>query len=130
MKDVLISIHHKWAQKILNGEKTLEIRKTCPRDLRGSKIIKHRFYIYEPKSGGGCGMVIGHFECHNVIFSNMTDKPFILTLSCLTKDELKKYVGDSMFYSYIISNPHRFREPIPIDGFGIKIPPQSWMYLR
>lgn len=129
MKEVLISIRYKWTEKIFSGEKTLEIRKTCPRSLRKSENHPHTFYVYEPKSGEGCGMVVGRFECKNIIFSNVTDKPFILTLSCLTKDELKKYVGDSAFYAYIISNPHRFREPIPLEGFGIKVPPQSWRYI-
>ena len=30
MKAIMISINPKWVAKILNGEKTLEIRKTCP----------------------------------------------------------------------------------------------------
>lgn len=33
MKKILISIKPKWTAKILNGEKTLEIRKTAPKDL-------------------------------------------------------------------------------------------------
>lgn len=33
MKQILISIKPKWVAKILNGEKTLEIRKTAPKEL-------------------------------------------------------------------------------------------------
>lgn len=33
MKKILISIKPKWVAKILNGEKTLEIRKSAPKDL-------------------------------------------------------------------------------------------------
>lgn len=31
MKSVLISIHPKWCEKIANGEKTIEVRKTKPK---------------------------------------------------------------------------------------------------
>ena len=30
-KSVLISIRPKWAEKVANGEKTIEVRKTCPK---------------------------------------------------------------------------------------------------
>lgn len=44
MKSILISIQPQWVEKILNGEKTIEIRKTKPN-------IKHiklpcKVYIY------------------------------------------------------------------------------------
>lgn len=31
MKSVLISIQPKWVEKIANGEKTIEVRKTAPK---------------------------------------------------------------------------------------------------
>ena len=49
MKSILISIKPKWVAKILNGEKTIEIRKTCPKQLRGDTPIKPEpidVYIY------------------------------------------------------------------------------------
>ena len=42
-KDVILSIHPKWAQKIYSGEKTIEWRKTYPKHA-------HRYcrvYLYE-----------------------------------------------------------------------------------
>lgn len=50
MKAIMISIQPKWVAKILNGEKTIEIRKTCParfKDLKpyeGAEPIE--VYIY------------------------------------------------------------------------------------
>lgn len=32
MKSVLISIRPKWCEKIVNGEKTIEVRKTAPKE--------------------------------------------------------------------------------------------------
>jgi len=43
MKAIMISIKPKWVAKILNGEKTIEIRKTCP------AIFKH-LHSYEGAS--------------------------------------------------------------------------------
>lgn len=34
MKSVLISIRPKWVEKIANGQKTIEVRKTAPKELR------------------------------------------------------------------------------------------------
>jgi len=48
-KSILISIKPKWVAKILNGEKTIEIRKTCPNQLRGDTPVKPEpidVYIY------------------------------------------------------------------------------------
>ena len=45
MKSILISIQPQWVEKILNGEKTIEIRKTMPKCEFPCKV-----YIYETKS--------------------------------------------------------------------------------
>lgn len=53
MKSILMSIKPKWVAKILNGEKTIEIRKTAPKDwldyLSGKTKVKPEpstVYIY------------------------------------------------------------------------------------
>ena len=33
-KAVLISIRHEWCQKIMEGQKTIEVRKTRPKGMR------------------------------------------------------------------------------------------------
>lgn len=64
MKQILISIKPKWVAKILSGEKTLEIRKTAPKEwvgLHNGKIKKNPepmiVYIYCTKSD-----YIGHIS--------------------------------------------------------------------
>lgn len=44
MKAVLISIHPKWVEKIANGEKTIEVRKTAPKCE-----VPFKCYIYVTK---------------------------------------------------------------------------------
>ena len=73
MKSVLISIRPKWTEKIANGEKTIEVRKSAPKE------VPFKCYIYETqgqyvkfihgahtKYGYGCGKVIGEFVCDKV----------------------------------------------------------------
>lgn len=73
MKSVLISIQPKWVEKIVKGEKTIEVRKTAPQE------VPFKAYIYETqgqyikfihgahtKYGYGCGKVIGEFVCDKV----------------------------------------------------------------
>ena len=40
MKSVLISINPKWCEKIASGEKTIEVRKTAPKE------VPFKCYIY------------------------------------------------------------------------------------
>lgn len=75
MKAVLISIQPKWAEKIANGEKTIEVRKTEPKCE-----VPFKCYIYETKGETetpwvdedghfiykGRGQVIGEFVCDKV----------------------------------------------------------------
>ena len=71
MKSVLISIRPKWVEKIANGEKTIEVRKTAPQE------VPFKAYIYCTigngvkgdylvPSGIQCGKVIGWFICDKV----------------------------------------------------------------
>ena len=76
MKSVLIAIRPQWVEKIANGEKTIEVRKTAPQE------VPFKCYIYETKGqyvkfthgahtkyGYGRGKVIGWFICDRIICS-------------------------------------------------------------
>lgn len=79
-KAVLISIRPEWCEKIINGQKTIEIRKTCPKIETPFKC-----YIYQTKKKWYCsalrllgkedlaeyleenhGQVIGEFICRDI----------------------------------------------------------------
>mgnify|MGYP001623662933 CR=1 FL=1 len=75
MKAVLMSIHHKWCEKIFNGSKTIEVRKSRP-----SIDMPFKVYVYETKGKTkywsqpmpipyteGRGKVIGEFVCDRII---------------------------------------------------------------
>lgn len=53
MKSVLISIRPEWVEKIVNGEKIIEVRKTAPKELP----FKAYIYATRPKKFYKCGAV-------------------------------------------------------------------------
>ena len=53
MKSVLISIRPKWCEKITSGEKTIEVRKTAPKEVP----FKAYIYVTRPKKFYKCGAV-------------------------------------------------------------------------
>ena len=75
MKSVLISIQPKWCEKIVKGEKTIEVRKTAPKEtpFKGyiycTKAKKQNDIIWADvfrDSGKWNGHIIGEFVCDKV----------------------------------------------------------------
>lgn len=114
-KAVLISIRPKWCEKIISGEKTIEVRKTRPK-LK----LPFKCYIYQTGQGG----VIGEFVCDDIFERivrvgtncqttkyclcdwNMDCTPLdgVLSDACLTLDELEKYLDGGVGYGWHISD--------------------------
>lgn len=137
MKAVLISIKPTWVEKIAQGEKTVEVRKTKP------KIdVPFKCYIYETKAqfiksvkgactsyGYGRGKVVGEFVCDSVdeyTFSNLEAEYRIndigIAKTCLNHPELIGYGEGKPLYGWHISelkiydkpkNVKEFRKPCP-----------------
>lgn len=74
MKAILMSIHPKWCEKIFNGNKSIEVRKSVPKLETPFKV-----YVYQTKHNGGKaivsealnsvyggGKVIGSFVCDRI----------------------------------------------------------------
>lgn len=116
MKSILISIQPKWCELIASGKKTIEVRKTAPKEVPFKAYIyatkpksrTHPARIYNsyimPESGKcGSGKVIGEFICDRVIccqayYGNSGDKHltnlfgFEVKQTCLTEEELFNYI--------------------------------------
>ena len=104
MKAVILSVRPEWCQKIVDGNKTVEVRKSKPKLETPFKC-----YIYETKalykpSGSnhlfnGEGKVIGEFVCDDIRWANgvnllvKEDAEATLKGSCLTIEEIYKYLG-------------------------------------
>ena len=114
-KAVLISIRPKWCEKIVNGEKTVEVRKTRPK-----METPFRCYIYCTQSGdmrrlvGERGKVIGEFVCGRIdrlprVGFDGSGEPArycvsgadglvqpvdgVCEAACLSREELETYLG-------------------------------------
>ena len=131
MKAVLMSIQPKWVEKIANGEKTIEVRKTCPKIETPFKC-----YIYDTQVNNlsnryskgykvaliGKGKVIGEFICDNII-DFWYDKGFYLptgklkTDTCLTNTEFYDYGKDKPLYGWHISDLKIYDKPKELSEF-------------
>ena len=118
-KSILLSIRPEWVEKILNGEKTIEVRKRFPKDYIGWVYIyctkDRKAYLsqdtethysifklkdiekcYKDKYCGFNGKVVARFWCHKV--EEITTKKWspskeqdLLKASCLTENQLFDY---------------------------------------
>ena len=108
MKSVLIAIRPQWAEKIAKGIKTIEVRKTAPKEVPFKAYI---YCIKEKKQddiiwAGVCGdrgkwhgRVIGEFICDRIEMVNAKCSDYgidlfyhdCLTNGCLTEREIEKY---------------------------------------
>lgn len=134
MKSVLISIRPEWCELIASGKKTIEVRKTVPKLETPFKC-----YIYETQGKTevpwmdeeghmifrGRGMVIGEFECKDVL--DFTLDPYghheyfisddDLEASCLTYEELWNYGKGKTLYGWYISDLKIYDKPKPLSKF-------------
>lgn len=121
---VILSIKPLYAEKILNGEKTFELRKSIFKKSNISKVI---IYASSPVS-----RIVGEFEIDTILHDEINE------LWNRTKDN--NGVKRSFFYEYFenrekgyaikIKKTKRYIETYNIvDKYGIKAP-QSFSYLK
>jgi predicted transcriptional regulator len=159
MKSVLISIKPKWVDKSIIGEKTIEVRKTSPKE------VPFKCYIYmsqgDLKDLGSYSewiyknrmRVIGEFICDKVykiepIFSfyycysgydDSSDCSYFedysidnerLKKTCLTQQDLCVYGNGKTLYGWHISDLKIYDKPLSLSKLGVTCPPQSWKYVE
>jgi predicted transcriptional regulator len=64
--NILISIHKKYTNQILNGSKTFEFRKKILKNMKAGDTL----YIYETVNGGGSGKVVGETRIKKILETN------------------------------------------------------------
>lgn len=144
MKAILMSIHPKWCEKIFNGEKTIEVRKTAPKLKTPFKVYvyctKGKPYLYKnPNSGelfldnndgyrGGdyedrylTGKVIGSFVCDRITnihcYSDTKDTSIYEPSTCLTGEEICEYLNYEDGYGWHISDLKIYDKPKELYDF-------------
>ena len=147
MRAVKISIQPEWCEKIANGKKTIEVRKTRPKletpfkcyiymTKNGNKPIK----VIENDKGVACleidykmaGKVIGEFVCNKIVGTcgwrlrgntgfcakRTEEETMFPNMSCLTIDEITEYAGgDREIYGWYISDLKIYNTPMELGEF-------------
>ena len=132
-KAVLISIRPEWAEKILSGEKTLEVRKTRPKLETPFKVYIYCTagnLSYEVNDGMTCNisggkLVVGEFVCDKIdcvdipypAFKGKLDKHWTED-SCCIYYQLHRYFYHDMAYFWNISNLEIYDTPKKLSEFS------------
>lgn len=153
MKSVMLSIQPKWVEKIANGEKTIEARKSVPKE------VPFKAYIYETKGATempwvdedghfiykGRGQVIGEFICDRIEplteYDLLYEGHYVEKETRVPIEELLSYKGKNDFlYGWHISDLKIYDKPKELGNFFtpmgkrpsymIERPPQSYMYVE
>lgn len=157
MKEVMISIKPKWCDLIVQGKKTIEIRKRAPKLEPPFKC-----YIYCTLGGmsrtemtkhitpSAYGMVIGEFVCSEIIpivvFDNGAIQEYMcdgLNASCVPYEDIANYIGNGCTgYGWRMSDVVIYDKPRYAGDFKVEVhadiwsftkklerPPQNWCYV-
>ena len=141
MKSVLISIQPKWVEKIANGEKTIEVRKSrpkietpfkcyiyCTKESK-KRYLDHRFNtaIRGISHHSEMGKVIGEFVCDKVDeiipdYKPVTEKfhygyVIDITPTRLSEKEIQNYGGNKPLYFWHIFDLKIYDEPKELNEF-------------
>lgn len=133
MKYILMSIRVPYARLILEGKKTLEIRKTRPN--KGPAGHDLQVLLYEGKRDGGRGLIVGTFRCRAIHSLRKLDLQEVCDKACLDNAELYQYAASTGrdirdLWAWVVEEPVTFREPWPLRSLHIYCPPQSWRTIQ
>mgnify|MGYP003543347321 CR=1 FL=1 len=123
MNDVILSIKQQYIDKIIDGSKTIEIRRRPPLKInRGSMI-------FFAQSGSG-GMIVGDAMCAGI---TMATPQFAwehykddMQISEYDFNEYTK--GRAVICLIKLIMPQRYEKPLSVKHFGLKRIPQSFCY--
>lgn len=127
-KAVLMSIHKQWLDKIISGEKILEVRGNFPTNLKPPFQV----YLYETHNGGGCGKIRAVALCTGIFHLSKSDfeseeSDAFLKASCLTQEQLAPFFwSKKMIYGWQVWDVQP--ADIALADVGAKRAPQGWQY--
>jgi len=116
-KAIVLSVKTPYADLILDGIKTLEVR---TKRLPWSDIA----YIY---SSGFLQQIVGSCSYVGPVTLPLER---VLEGACLSREQYDDYVGDKFAYVYEIRNVVDFTKSYELSDFGLQTAPQSWSYAR
>ena len=135
MKCVMLSIRPQWCEKIASGKKTIEVRKTAPKEVPFKCYIYMTQGTYKDLGLYSEGIyqnrmkVIGEFICDKVYLIKNQRNRFVVAneeqgvtneiarQSCLDYYDMVNYLGDKDGYGWHISDLKIYDKPKPIMQF-------------
>lgn len=140
-RDVLMSLNPEWFEPIMDGRKTIEVRKRAPLQKHPYKV-----YLYCTKGGedvyraGIIGRDIKPYKMNETVcgeFTCVSTTEYGPSLSripggtYLTMKQLYKYMGASRKLCFMaIKDPVLYDTPLSLENFGLTRAPQSWCYVE
>lgn len=127
--EYIMAIKPEWVALIESKEKTLEIRRTAP--YISPPVSENNpidVWVYETKSNGGRGQVVGRFLCCNIrSFDAHRDDLTLRRAARVPWEKLKEYQGDrTRLYAWEITYYKKLAVPLPLSALGCQFAPQSW----
>ena len=132
--DVLISIKPEWVQKIISGEKTIELRKSFPK-----KPTPFRCFIYVTKDfkandpydfWASRGKVLVEVNIVKDITTHSLGYYKQCGDDCLTDEQRESYLGGKIGHGWLLRQIKVYDTPRPLSDFNLRVPPQSWCYVN
>lgn len=134
-RDVIISIKPEWVEKIISGEKTIELRKNAPLDPTPFRCFIYVTKDFKPnrpysaKLWASRGKVIGEanvvkdITTHSLGYYKQCGNDF------LSDREREDYLGGKVGHGWLLRNVKVYDTPRPLSDFYLDRAPQSWCYV-
>ena len=122
--ELIISIRHKYAERIYSGEKTYELRKREPKIKEGT-----RCWIYEPLPKG---KITGYFYYGGCMKG---EKHYLFTkhnydFGISQKEYLEYFRNNTDICAWKVMLPRKIKQEITLEDCKVKRPPQSYMFIN
>lgn len=145
MKSIILSVQPKWCELIARGEKTIEVRKTAPKEtpfkvymyctaIKDKKYYTDEFDIpLETGKWKGNSHIVGEFVCDRIDEYNtscLDGEDRLKSLTCLDDVEIMDYMNNYInrkFYGLHITELKIYDEPKELSEF-IKVCPMKSHY--
>lgn len=120
-KAVLMSLHPEWWEPILKRQKTLEVRRTMPKNVE--LPVRVIVYLTAPVRA-----IVGEFLCSDFIKTKWVQ--LLEKNSLVPFEQLERYAAGRSLYGWTICDTTEWPFRLPLSSVGLEKPPQSWCYIN
>ncbi|MGL4511315.1 ASCH domain-containing protein [Cetobacterium sp.] len=124
LNKILLSIKPKFVDKIFSGEKKYEFRRSIPKVKEIDTII---IYCSSPIK-----KIVGEIKVEKIIEGSI-EKIWDITkeYSGIDKEYYLEYFNNKdKAYAFVIKEVNKYEIEKSLSDFGIKVPPQSFLYIK